>query len=163
MGTRSGDLDPGLVRYLAQVHDMDALSFDRMANQRSGLLGISGSSADIRALLASEATDPRAAEAVDLFCYRIRQTIGAFAASLGGLDTIVFSGGIGENSALIRERICAGLDFLGIALDDTLNHAGASLISTGGARVSVRVIPTNEEAVIAAALAERLQHKEFRS
>ena len=160
MGTRSGDLDPGLVRYLAQVHDMDALVFDRMANHQSGLLGVSGSSSDIRELLASETTDPRAAEALALFCYRIKQTIGAFAASLGGLDTIVFSGGVGENAAPIRERICAGLDFLGIALDNELNRAGAPIISRRDATVSVHVIPTDEEAVIAAALAELLQPKD---
>ncbi|QYO77750.1 acetate/propionate family kinase [Devosia salina] len=160
MGTRSGDLDPGLVRYLAQVHDMDALAFDRMANHQSGLLGVSGSSSDIRELLASETADPRAAEALALFCYRIKQTIGAFAASLGGLDTIVFTGGIGENAAPIRERICAGLDFLGIALDNELNRAGGPVISRRDAPVSVRVIPTDEEAVIAAALAELLQPKD---
>ena len=160
MGTRSGDLDPGLVRYLAQAHGMDARAFDRMVNHESGLLGLSGSSADVRELLAIEAGDPRAAEALAVFCYRIRQTIGGFAATLGGLDTLVFTGGIGENAAVIRARICADLGFLGIAIDSALNEAGAAVISSSTSRVSVRVIATDEEAVIAAAVARLLQHKD---
>jgi acetate kinase len=163
MGTRSGDLDPGLVRYLAQSEGMDALGFDQMVNHQSGLLGLSGTSADVRELLAGEANDPHAAEALALFCYRIKQSIGAFAATLGGLDGLVFSGGIGEKSPAIRERICAGLDFLGIALDSARNQAGAPIISSATSRVTVRVIPTNEEAVIAAAIATLLQHKDSES
>lgn len=160
MGTRSGDLDPGLVRYLAETEGMDALAFDQMANHQSGLLGLSGTSSDVRELLASEAHDPRAAEALALFCYRIKQTIGAFAAALGGLDELIFSGGIGEKSPAIRERICAGLDFLGIVLDTALNQSGAPIISSVTSRVTVRVIPTDEEAMIAAAIATLLQ-KDF--
>jgi len=160
MGTRSGDLDPGLVRYLAESEGMDARSFDRMVNHQSGLLGISGTSADVRELLAAEATDPRAAEALALFCYRIRQTIGALAATLNGLDVLVFSGGIGEKSAEIRKRICSGLGFLGIDIDIALNQSATAVISSSTSRVSVRVIPTDEEAVIATAVAAILQHKD---
>ena len=163
MGSRSGDLDPGLVRYLAQAEGMEAQAFDRMVNHQSGLLGLSGTSSDVRELLAGEANDPHAAEALALFCYRIKQTIGAFAATLGGLDGLVFSGGIGEKSPAIRERICAGLDFLGIALDTALNQAVAPVISSATSRVTVRVISTNEEAVIAAAVATLLQHKDTES
>lgn len=160
MGTRSGDLDPGLVRYLAQTEDMDAMAFDRMVNHQSGLLGLSGNSSDVRELLDAEPDDVRAAEALALFCYRIKQSIGAFAATLGGVDTVVFSGGIGENSPLIRERVCAGLEFLGITLNPALNQAGAPIISSTGSMVTVRVIPTNEEAVIAAAIASLLRQKD---
>lgn len=163
MGTRSGDLDPGLVRYLAGAEGMDALAFDRMVNHQSGLLGLSGTSSDVRELLASEADDQRAAEALALFCYRIKQTIGAFAAALGGIDGLVFSGGIGEMSPAIRERICAGLDFLGITLDTALNQANAPVISNAMSRVTVRVIPTDEEAMIAAAIATLLQQKDSES
>ena len=162
MGTRSGDLDPGLVRYLAQAEGMGAQAFDRMVNHQSGLLGLSGTSSDVRDLLAAEANDPRAGEALALFCYRIKQTVGAFAAALGGLHTLVFTGGIGEKSPAIRQRICTGLDFLGIALDPALNQSGAPIISNATSRVTVRVIPTNEEAVIAAATATLL-HKDFES
>ena len=163
MGTRSGDLDPGLIRYLAQAEGMDARGFDRMVNHHSGLLGISETSSDVRDLLEAEATDPRAADALDLFCYRIRQAIGAFAATLGGVDAIVFSGGIGENAAAIRARACDGLAFLGIALDTDLNLAGAPVISDPTSRVQVRVIPTDEEAVIAETVATLLQQKDTRS
>lgn len=163
MGTRSGDLDPGLVRYLAESEGMNAEAFDRMANHQSGMLGVSGTSSDVRDLLAAEATDPRAGEALALFCYRIKQTIGAFAASLGGLDTLVFTGGIGENSLAIRKRICADLAVFGIEIDGTLNASSAALISSSASRVSVRVIPTDEEAVIAAAVARLLQHKDPQS
>jgi acetate kinase len=150
MSTRAGDLDPGLVLYLAKLEGMDASAFDRMVNHQSGLLGVSGTSSDVRDLLAREADDPQAAEAVALFCYRIAKTIGAFAVALGGLDILVFSGGIGENAAGIRERVCATLGFLGITLDPTRNAEGAPLISTGP--VAVRVIPTDEEAVVVAAV-----------
>lgn len=163
MGTRSGDLDPGLVRYLAETEGMDALSFDDMVNHQSGLLGMSGTSADVRELLEVEGRDPRAAEALAVFCYRIKQTIGAFAATLGGLDVLVFSGGIGERSPAIRERICAGLEFLGIAVDTALNQSDAAVISSTASRVSIRVIPTDEEAVIAAAIAALLPNKDTES
>ncbi|MEO5807831.1 acetate/propionate family kinase [Devosia sp.] len=160
MGTRSGDLDPGLMRYLAQAEGMDGTTFDRMVNHQSGLLGLSETSSDVRDLLAAEASDPRARDALSLFCYRIVQNIGAFSATLGGLDALVFSGGIGENSPAIRERVCDGLAFLGIELDGDLNQAGAPVISRPTSRVPVRIIATNEEAVIAAAIVTLLQQKD---
>jgi acetate kinase len=149
MSTRSGDLDPGLVNYLACTEQMSAAKFHRMVNHESGLLGVSEISSDLRDLLAQQAGDVRAAEAVALFCYQAKKGIGAFAAALGGLDTLVFAGGIGENAPLIRERICAGLEFLGIALDQTRNTQNAPLISPDTGGVKVRVIRTDEELMIA--------------
>lgn len=149
MGTRSGDLDPGLLSYLSRTEKMTPAQFDSMINHESGLIGISETTADIRDLLSCEATDVRAAEAVALFCYHVRKGIGACAAALGGLDALVFAGGIGENSWVIRERICADLEFLGISLHPVKNEGNAALISTDAARVSVRVISTNEELMIA--------------
>jgi acetate kinase len=147
MGTRSGDLDPGLMSYLALTESMTAAQFQTLVNHESGLIGISESSADVRDLLEREGADARAREAIDLFCYQARKWIGAFAAALNGVDTLVFAGGIGENSAPVRRRICDGLQFLGIELDDTLNQQHAACISTGA--VAVRVIRTDEESVIA--------------
>jgi acetate kinase len=152
MSTRSGDLDPGLAAYFARAHGMTAHAFDRMVNHESGLLGVSETSSDVRDLLAREATDARAADALALFCYQVRKWIGAFAAALGGLDTLVFTAGIGENAPAIRARIVDGLDFLGIALDAARNGINESLISKDGAPVAVYVIPTDEEAEIAAAV-----------
>jgi acetate kinase len=149
MSSRSGDLDPGLVSYLARTEQMSASQFAEMVNQASGLLGVSEISSDLRDLLARESDDVRAAEAVALFCYQAKKWIGSFAAALGGLDTLVFAGGIGENAALIRERICDGLGFLDIELDQKRNAKNASLISTDGGRVAVRVIRTDEEIMIA--------------
>jgi acetate kinase len=156
MSTRSGDLDPGLFSYLAQCERMSAKQFDRMVNFESGLLGMSETSSDIQELLLREPNDIRAADAIALFCYQIRKWIGAFAAALGGLDTLVFAGGIGENSATIRTRICAGLDFLGITLNRSPNALNAPLISTDTARVKVRVIHTDEEREIAKSVASIL-------
>jgi acetate kinase len=149
MSTRSGDLDPGLGWYLASRENISPEVFNGMVNHESGLLGISETSADIRDLLAHEATDPRAAEAVAFFCYQVRKAIGALAAALGGIDTLVFSGGIGENSAEIRARICAGLNFLGIKITAERNAAHAGVISPTGERITVRVIRTNEELMMA--------------
>lgn len=149
MSTRSGDLDPGLIFYLARTEQMSAARFQEMVNDESGLLGISEISSDMRDLLAREAADVRAAEAVALFCYQAKKWIGSFAAALGGLDTLVFAGGIGEKAPLIRTRICEGLGFLGIELNEARNTENASLISTDGGRVAVRVIRTNEELMIA--------------
>jgi len=149
MSTRSGDLDPGLVRFLTGTEKMSAVQFDHMANHESGLLGVSETSSDLRDLLASEARDVRAAEAVALFCYQVKKWIGSFAAALGGLDTLVFSGGIGENASLIRKRICSGLEFLGVKIDAKRNDAHAPQISSKAASVKVRVIRTNEELMIA--------------
>lgn len=157
MSSRSGDLDPGLVSYLAREEGISAEQFQRMVNKESGLLGVSEISPDMRDLLAREATDARAAEAVALFCYQIKKWIGAFAAALGGLDTLVFAAGIGENVPIVRARICDGLDFLGIRLDEERNKSNAPIISTEGSRVTVRVIRTDEEAMMAKAVARVLQ------
>jgi len=149
MSTRSGDLDPGLVSYLMRNERMTISQFNSMINHESGLLGVSKSSSDMRNLLERESDDVRAAEAVELFCYQIKKRIGSFAAALGGLDTLVFTGGIGENAPLVRARICDGLGFLGIELDEAQNDLSGSLISTETGRVAVRVIHTDEELMIA--------------
>lgn len=149
MSSRSGDLDPGLVSYLAHTEQMSATRFHEMVNKESGLLGVSETSSDLRELLAREAEDVRAAEALALFCYQTKKWIGAFAAALEGLNTLVFAGGIGENAPLIRKRICDGLGFLGIELNETHNANNAPLISSDGSQVAVRVIPTDEELMIA--------------
>jgi acetate kinase len=149
MSTRSGDLDPGLVSYLARTEKMSTKQFGEMVNFKSGMLGISETSSDMQDLLECEANDERAAEAVAIFCYQVKKWIGAFAAALGGLDTLVFAGGIGENAPTIRARICDGLEFLGIELDERRNADRAPWISTGTARVKVRVIHTDEELMIA--------------
>lgn len=149
MSTRSGDLDPGLATFLARSEGMTASQFDRMVNHESGLLGVSETSPDMRLLLERETEDIRAAEAVALFCYQAKKWIGAYAAVLDGLDTLVFAGGIGENAASIRMRICDGLDFLGIQLNESLNTAHAGVISSSASRVTVRVIRTDEELMIA--------------
>ena len=149
MSSRSGDLDPGLVSYLARTEQMSATQFQEMVNHASGLLGVSEISSDLRDLLARESDDVRAAEAVALFCYQAKKWIGSFAAALGGLDTLVFAGGIGENAPLIRERICDGLGFLGIELNQKRNAKNAPLISLDADRVKVRVIRTDEELMIA--------------
>ena len=149
MSTRTGDLDPGLVYYLARTERMSAATFQQMVNHESGLLGVSGTSSDLRDLLAREGGDLRAAEAVALFCYQAKKWVGAFAAALGGLDTLVFAGGIGENAPTVRTRICEGLEFLGIELDERRNAANADVISAMASRVPVRVIHTDEEYMIA--------------
>ena len=149
MSTRSGDLDPGLVWYLARTENVTAKKFNEMVNFQSGLLGISETSSDMQDLLAHETEDVRAAEAVALFCYQVKKWIGAFAAALGGVDTLVFAGGIGENAPQVRARICDGLGFLGIELEQKRNVANAAMISTKASRVTVRVMHTDEEWMIA--------------
>lgn len=149
MGTRSGDLDPGVISYLARSDGMSVGQFETMTNEASGLLGVSEISADMRELLAREDMDVRAAEAIALFCYQTRKWIGAFAAALGGLDTLVFAGGIGENLPTIRHRICQELTYLGVSLAEEHNAANAQCISADEAQVGVYVIPTDEELVIA--------------
>jgi len=149
MSTRSGDLDPGLAGYFARTENMDAEQFDAMVNSQSGLLGVSETSSDMRDLLERETSDVRAAEAVALFCYQVKKCIGSFAAALGGLDTLVFAGGIGESTPVVRTRICSGLAFLGLELDATRNMTGEGVISTGKAGVIVRVMQTDEESMIA--------------
>ncbi len=149
MGTRSGDLDPGLAWYIMQSEKMGPEQFNNLINHESGLLGISETSSDMQDLLKLENTDVRAAEALGVFCYSVKKWIGAFAAALGGLDTLVFSGGIGENATVIRSRICERLGYLGIDMDEEQNKTNAPLISKAGSAVQVRVIPTNEELMIA--------------
>ena len=149
MATRSGDLDPGLAAYLASSEQMNGAEFHDMVNHDSGLLGISETSGDIRDLLEREAGDVRAAEALALFCYEVKKRIGAYAAALGGIDTLVFAGGIGENAAPIRERVCEGLGFLGITIDPARNATHAGVISAQGSKTMVRVIRTDEERMIA--------------
>lgn len=149
MSTRSGDLDPGLVWYLARTEKMSPEQFNEMVHFQCGLLGVSETSSDMRDLLDREVQDVRAAEAVALFCYQVKKWIGAFAAALGGLDTLVFSGGIGENAPTIRTRICDGMKFLGIELEEKRNAATEGVISADDAQVAVRVIRTDEEWMIA--------------
>jgi acetate kinase len=149
MGTRSGDLDPGLMSYLALAEKMTAAQFQTMVNHESGLLGISETSSDVRDLLDREANDSRAREAIAIFCYQAKKWIGSFAAALGGVDTLVFAGGIGENSAPVRRRICEGLEFLGMKIDESRNLRNAALISNEAGAVAIRVIHTDEESVIA--------------
>jgi len=149
MSTRTGDLDPGLAPYLARTEQMTTEQFDGMVNHQSGLLGVSETSSDMRDLLDHEKSDVRAAEAVALFCYQTKKWIGAFAAALGGLDTLVFAGGIGENAAPVRARICDGLNFLGVKLDKARNAKNAAVISANASVVKVRVIRTDEELMIA--------------
>jgi acetate kinase len=149
MSTRSGDLDPGLVAFLGRSERMTEAQFDRMIHHESGLLGVSEISSDMRDLLAREAVDIRAAEAVALFCYQAKKWVGSFAAALGGLETLVFSGGVGENSPAIRTGICDGLEFLGIELNKPRNAENAPVISAPTGRVTVRIIRTKEELMIA--------------
>jgi len=149
MTTRTGDLDPGVAWYFMQIEKLTPQQFNHLINHESGLLGVSETSADIRELIKREATDSRAADAVELFCYQTKKWIGSFAAALGGLDTLVFSGGIGEHEAAIRKRLCFGLQFLGIELDETRNNKNENIISTDESKIPVYVIKTNEEIMIA--------------
>lgn len=148
MGTRSGSLDPGLLLHLMRAEGYGPAELEDLLYNRSGLLGLSGISADMRTLLASP--DPRAAEAVEHYCYRIGRELGSAAAALGGLDALVFTGGVGENAAAIRARVCRAAAWLGLALDAAANEAGGPCISAAGAAASAWVVPTDEEAVIAA-------------
>lgn len=152
MSTRSGDLDPGLAYFFSRTEQMTAAEFHHMVNHKSGLLGISERSSDMRDLLEHETQDVRAAEAVALFCYQAKKWIGAYAAALGGLDTLVFAGGIGENAPVIRARICGGMEFLGIEIAAAQNTANESVISATAGRVAVRVMHTDEEQMIARAV-----------
>jgi acetate kinase len=149
MGTRPGDLDPGVAWYMMKSENLTPKQFNNLINHESGLLGISETSSDMRDLLAKESDDIRAAEAVALFCYQAKKWIGAFAATLGGLDTLVFAGGIGENCPVIRSRICEDLGFLGIGLDEKQNRKNARIISKEKKSVAVHVVHTDEEWMIA--------------
>src|SRR5580692_10027576 len=159
MSARSGDVDPGLLLYLLAQKKRSAKQAGALLNKQSGLLGVSGTTGDMRTLLEKAKQDPHAAEAVDLFCYRARKYIGAYAAALGGLDALVFSGGIGERAPAIRANICNGLDFLGSRLDGKQNEANAPLISTKDSRVNVRVIQTNEDLMIVQHVVAVLGHR----
>jgi acetate kinase len=147
MGTRCGSLDPGVVLYLMDELNMDARGIEKLIYQQSGLLGVSGVSSDMRTLL--ESLEPRARFAVDLFIYRIGRELGSLAAALGGLDALVFTGGIGERAAVVRERVCRAAGWLGVELDFTANEAGGPRISTESSPVSVWAIATDEELMIA--------------
>ena len=152
MGTRSGALDPGVLLYLMDHHGMDARALEKLLYKESGLLGVSGISQDMRELLASREREAR--EAVDLFCYRLLREIGALAAVMGGLDALVFTGGIGEHAAPVRERTCAALSWLGLELDPAANGSDATVISRPASRITALVLPTNEEWMIARHTAE---------
>ncbi len=156
MGTRPGDLDPGAAWYMMWKGNLTPTQFNHIINHECGLLGVSETSSDLRDLIERQASNVRAAEAVELFCYQTRKWIGAFAAVLGGLDTLVFAGGIGENSAEVRTRACSGLRFLGIELDETRNAANAPVISIEASPATVRVIRTDEELMIARAVCRLL-------
>lgn len=148
MSTRSGDIDPGIAVFLVKHEHMDADELNDVFNFQSGLLGMSGTTPDMKLLLENESADPRAHEAVDVFCYQVKKTIGAYAAAMGGLDYVVISGGMGEQAPKIRKRICEGLEFLGIEMNDAANQAGEKIISAGGSAVSVYVLPTDESTTI---------------
>ena len=160
MGTRPGDLDPGAAWFMMHTGNLTTEQFNHIINHESGLLGISETSSDMRDLMERQANDTRAAEAVELFCYQVRKWIGAFAAVLGGLDTLVFAGGIGENSAEVRTRACSGLGFLGIQLDETRNAANTGVISADRSPATVRVIRTDEDLMIARAVWRLLGEEE---
>ncbi|HXW82855.1 MAG TPA: acetate/propionate family kinase, partial [Candidatus Binataceae bacterium] len=149
MGTRTGDLDPGVLAYLQKNEKYDGDAIERLVNHQSGLLGVSGSSSDMKVLLEKRAKDPQAAEAIAMFCYQARKSIGALAAALGGLDLLVFTAGIGERAPAVRAEICAGLEHLGVRLDSRSNEQNAEIISELESRCAVRVIPTNEDLMIA--------------
>ncbi len=156
MGSRSGDIDPGLVFFLSRSEGMSPKEFDHMANHASGLIGVSETSSDMQVLLSRESKDFRAAEAVELFCYQARKCVGALSAVLGGIDTLVFTGGIGENAPIIRTRICNGLEYLNIELSPTRNNQGVGQISTESSQVHVRVVHADEELVIANTVREMI-------
>jgi acetate kinase len=149
MGSRSGDLDPGLSWYLSRAENVTAKQFHHMINHESGLLGVSETSSDMRELLLLEQKDFRAGEATELFCYQAKKWICGMAGALAGLDTLVFAGGIGENAPEVRARICKGLGFLGIELNETRNEENDHVISANASRTTVRVIRTDEELMIA--------------
>jgi acetate kinase len=149
MGTRTGDLDPGVAAYLMKMEHLSPQQFSHLINYESGLLGLSETSSDMRELLKRKDTDARCAEAIELFCYQTKKWIGSFSAILGGLNTLVFSGGIGENSSEIRDRICSDLQFLGIELDEKRNVNNEKIISKDASPVCVRVMQTNEQLMIA--------------
>lgn len=154
MSTRSGDIDPGLVLYLSKAKNMNAEQFNDMVNKQSGLFGISEISSDMQELVEKENEDIRAAQAIEIFCYQVKKAIGSFTAALGGLDTLVFSGGMGEAAPKIRDRICRNLDFIGIQLDNNRNKSNEETISTDSSKVDVHVMHTDEAIMIAREVAK---------
>lgn len=159
MATRPGDLDPGLLVYMMRVEKMTPEKADQFISHSCGLIGVSETSSDMRDLLDRRASDPRAADAVAVFCYQAKKWIGAYSAALGGLDTLVFAGGIGEHASAVRAEICEGLGFLGIRLDPNRNEVGAQVISIDGAPVAVRVMHTDEECIIAESVRRVLKNQ----
>lgn len=160
MSSRSGDLDPSVLLYLLQERGLSLADVNKMVNHEAGLLGVSGTTADMQQLLAEETTSPRAAEAISLFCYSAKKFLGALVAVLGGLDTLIFTAGIGENAPIIRQRICQNMEFLGIQLDPDRNEQNAPIISSDRDRVTVRVMKTNEELMIARAVSQILREQD---
>ena len=158
MGSRPGDLDPGVAWYMMKSGNLTYKQFNNLINHESGLLGISETTYDMQDLLSKEPDDVRAAEAVALFCYLAKKWIGAYTAVLGGLDTLVFAGGIGENCPVIRSRICEGLGFLGIGIEEKQNKVNAPVISTNKGQAVVRVIHTDEEWMIAKTVSQIINH-----
>jgi len=149
MGTRSGDLDPGILLYLMNEKGYDSRRLERLVNNQAGLLGVSGLTPDMKTLLEKRESEPDANQAVEMFCYQIRKHIGALSAVLGGLDTLVFTGGIGERAAPVRWDVCRGLEYLGVHLNPRRNEVHADTISTSESPCTVRVIATNEDLMIA--------------
>ena len=149
MGTRTGDIDPGVLLYLLEQKGYGAARLGELVNLKSGLLGVSAVSSDVKTLLDARATNADAAIAIEMFCYQIRKSVGALTAALGGLDLLVFTGGIGEHAAAIRAEVCDGLAHLGIAIDSRRNHSNDDTISAADSRCCVRVIPTNENLMVA--------------
>jgi acetate kinase len=149
MGTRCGDLDPGVILHLLSQRGYDARSLDELVNHKSGLLGVSGVSADLKTLEAKRDTNPNCVVAIEMFCYQVRKEIGALSAALGGLDLLVFTGGIGEHSTLVRFEVCRALGHLGIEIEQALNDSHADTISATNSPCVVRVIPTDEDLMIA--------------
>jgi acetate kinase len=159
MSRRTGDLDPSLAAYLARTENMTAERFQHLVNAESGLLGISEISSDLRDLLAVEKTDSRAADAISSFCYNAKKHLAALAATMGGVDTLIFSAGIGENNPAIRARICEGLEFFGIQIDPVANERNSAIVSTGESKVIVRVMNTDEEMFIAQTVSALLHNE----
>jgi acetate kinase len=149
MGTRPGDLDPGVIVYLLEQKRYDAKRLAELVNLKSGLLGVSGLSSDVKTLLDAREANVDAAMAIEMFCYQIRKSVGTLAAALGGLDMLIFTGGIGEHAAAVRAEVCDGLAYLGLVIDPRPNDSNEDTISTAGSKCRVRVIPTNENLMVA--------------
>ena len=158
MSTRSGDIDPGAAWFILKSENLNAEQFNQLVNHQSGLLGISETTADMKTLILNQYTDHRASEAIDLFCYQVKKQVGSFAAALGGIDLLVFSGGIGEHLPEIRRRICSGLEFLGIEIDELQNNNNTTTISSTSGKTIVRVLATNEQLMMAMLVCKLFDH-----